>query len=76
MTTILVTVLLMWGPDDGLYLIDVFTDTDECWLALSASGQDGMCVSTPPPVAQMRPQARPDDLCRAPCMAIRPEARK
>lgn len=71
----LITVLLIWTPNDHLVLADAFYDVDECWRALSASGADGMCVSEAPPVAMLRPVARPDDLCRAPCTAIRPMGR-
>ena len=71
----LLTVMLLWGADDGLYLVDAFDSPGECWSALSASGTDGMCVSEPPPVQMQRPMARPDDLCRAPCVALRPQGR-
>ena len=76
METVLLTVMLIFGTEDQLILADAFHSPDECWAALSDSGHDGLCVSEAPPAQMLRPVARPDDLCRAPCVAIRPEARK
>lgn len=71
----LLTVLLLYGADDRLYLADAFYSADECWATLTAGADDGTCISEAPPVEMLRPQARPDDFCRAPCVSLRPIAR-
>lgn len=71
------TVLVLWTANDVPVLAAAYERPEECWAALNASDFDGYCISAWPvaTTAPLRPQARPDDLCRAPCVALRPHGR-